>query len=219
MRPMNEKSKVEIWGAGTTRTFRPVWTAEELGLDYQHIPIGPRTGETQTEEYIRLNPKQKVPCLVDGDLVFSESVAICRYLISRYGDGSTITAPESLEMRAREDEWVCYFYGELDETSLYVMRRHDALSEIFGEAPQAVASAKTYAERHLSLIASHLESRDFVVGDRLGLADIILMSCLDWAARYSFDLQDSLLKYKDSIEQREAYRKAYAINYSKSAGG
>lgn len=216
---MKESPIIQLWGAGTTRTFRPVWTAEELGLDYRHIPIGPRTGETQTGEYIRLNPKQKVPCLVDGDLVYSESVAICRYLIARYGEGSTITAPESLEMRAREDEWVCYVYGELDETSLYVMRRHDALSEIFGEAPQAVASARTYAAKHLALIATHLENRNFVVGDRLGLADIILMSCLDWAARYGFDLADSLLKYKDSIERREAYRKAYAINYSKPVGG
>ena len=112
--------------------------------------------------------------------VFSESVAISRYLIARYGNRSTVAAQESLEMRAREDEWVCYFYGELDETSLYVMRRHEALSQIYGEAPEAVASARTYASRHLSLIAIHLQNRNFVVGDRFGLADIILVSCLDW---------------------------------------
>ena len=216
---MKDLPKIEIWGAGTMRTFRPVWTAEELGLNYRHIPIGPRTGETQTEEYTRLNPKQKVPCLVDGELVFSESVAISRYLIARYGDKSTITAPDRLEMRTKEDEWVSYFYGELDETSLYVMRRHGALAPIYGEAPQAVASARTYASRHLSLIANHLKNRDFVLGDRFGLADIILVSCLDWAARYDFDLQDSLLRYRDSITQRQAYRKAYAINYSSSGGG
>ncbi len=219
MKSMNDLPTIKIWGAGTARTFRPVWIAEELGLNYQHVPIGPRTGETQTAEYTRLNPKQKVPCLVDGELVFSESVAISRYLIARYGDRSTITAPECLELRAKEDEWVCYVYGELDETSLYVMRRHDALKQIFGEAPQAVASARTYASRHLSLIAAHLENRDFVVGDRLGLADIILVSCLDWAARYDFELENSLLTYRDSIAQREAYKKAIAINYSASRGG
>ncbi len=211
---MSDSPTIKIWGAGTMRTFRPIWAAEELGLDYQHIPIGPRTGETQTEEYIRLNPKQKVPCLVDGEHVFSESVAISRYLIARYGNRSTVAAQESLEMRAREDEWVCYFYGELDETSLYVMRRHEALSQIYGEAPEAVASARTYASRHLSLIAIHLQNRNFVVGDRFGLADIILVSCLDWAALYDFDLQDSLLRYRESITQRQAYRKAYAINYA-----
>ena len=216
---MNDSPTIEIWGAGTMRTLRPIWTAEELGLDYRHVPIGPRTGETRTEEYTRLNPKQKVPCLVDGELVLSESVAISRYLIARYGGESTVAAPASLALGAKEDEWVCHAYGELDETSLYVMRRHGALAPIYGEAPQALASSRGYAAKHLSVIAAHLEHRDFVVGDRFGLADIILVSCLDWALRYEFALEDSLLGYRDSITQRGAYRKACAVNYSESPGG
>ena len=39
---------IEFWGAGTMRTFRPLWIAEELGLEYTLHVIGPRTGETQT---------------------------------------------------------------------------------------------------------------------------------------------------------------------------
>ena len=201
------------------RTFRPVWTAEELGLDYRHVPIGPRTGETRTEAYTRLNPKQKVPCLIDGELVLSESVAISRYLIARYGDESTITAPASLALRAKEDEWVCHAYGELDETSLYVIRRHGALAPIYGEAPQALASSRSYAAKHLSVIAAHLENREFVVGDRFGLADIILVSCLDWALRYDFALEDSLSRYRDAITRRAAYKRAFAVNYTEPPGG
>ena len=109
---MPNQQAIQIWGAGTTRTFRPVWTAEELNLDYDLVPIGPRTGETQTPEFTRLNPKQKIPALVDGDLTLSESVAMCRYLIGRYGDASTLLIPADIETRAREDEWVCYCYGE-----------------------------------------------------------------------------------------------------------
>ena len=50
---------LEFWGAGTARTLRPIWVAEELNLKYLLHPIGPRTGETQTEDYKALNPKQK----------------------------------------------------------------------------------------------------------------------------------------------------------------
>ena len=71
---------LEIWGAGTARTLRPIWMAEELNLKYTLHPIGPRTGETQTQQYSKLNPKQKVPILQHDDFVLSESVAICRYL-------------------------------------------------------------------------------------------------------------------------------------------
>ena len=57
---------LELWGAGTARTLRPIWMAEELGLPYELYPIGPRTGETQTEDYTSLNPKQKIPLLRYG---------------------------------------------------------------------------------------------------------------------------------------------------------
>ena len=71
-------AKITIWGARTPRSLRPLWMAEELALDYQHRPIAPRSGETQTPEYTHLNPKQKIPLLVDADITLTESVAICR---------------------------------------------------------------------------------------------------------------------------------------------
>ena len=43
--------RITLWGAGTSRTLRPIWVAEELGVPYDLQPIGPRTGETQTAEY------------------------------------------------------------------------------------------------------------------------------------------------------------------------
>ena len=157
---MHESTAIEFWGAGTTRTFRPIWVAEELGVDYMHHAFGPRTGETQSQAYTRLNPKQKIPYLVDGSVRLSESVAISRYLIERYGSADTLSSPGCLEARAKEDEWVCYIYGELDETSLYVMRRHGDLKEIFGEAPQAVEAAKAYANKHFGVVAEHLKGRE-----------------------------------------------------------
>ena len=55
---MNNEKEIIFWGAGTARTFRPIWMAEELGLSYILKPIGPRTGETQTKEFTSLNRKQ-----------------------------------------------------------------------------------------------------------------------------------------------------------------
>lgn len=211
---MHSRPSIKLWGAGTPRTFRPIWVAEELGLDYEHLAIGPRTGETKTAEFTRLNARQKVPYFADQSVRLSESVAISRYLIERYGNDLTLSAPDGVEARAKEDEWVCYVYGELDETSLYVMRRHGDLKEIFGEAPQAIVSAKAYAARHLNLIADHLGDRDFLLRGRLGLADIILVSCLDWAAHYGFDLPGPLVRYRAAISRRESYRRAFTANYA-----
>ena len=210
---MDNKPDITFWGAGTMRTFRPIWVAEELGLSYQHKPIGPRTGETQTESFTRMNPKQKIPYMVDGALKMSESIAISRYLIARYGGDATMMTPASLEARSKEDEWVCYVYGELDETSLYVMRRHRDLPQIYGEAPEAVAAARDYAMRHFAVIDEHMSGRQFVLGEQLGLADIVLMSCIDWAVHYDFDLPGSLLAYREQMADRTGYRRARAVNF------
>ena len=132
MKSKQQKSKLILWGAGTARTLRPIWVAEELGLIYKLNPIGPRTGETQTDQYTELNPKQKVPFCEDGDLGLSETMAISRSLINKYGSPDTLQTPDTIEGRAKEDEWLAFIYGELDETSLYVMRRHGALASIYG---------------------------------------------------------------------------------------
>lgn len=205
---------MQFFGAGTSRTFRPVWTAEELNLDYELVPIGPRTGETQTDEYTRLNPKQKIPVLVDGTFILTESVAICRYLINKYGGESTLYSPSDMEAHAKEDEWVAYIYGEIDETSLYVMRRHGDLKAIYGEAPQALDAARNYALKHLGVVAAHLKDKQFLVGNRFGVADIFLMSCLDWAFHYGLDLAESLKRYRNAISHREAYKRAFTRNFS-----
>ena len=49
-----KESKITLWGAGTARTIRPIWMAEEMGIAYELKPIGARTGETQTPEYLSL---------------------------------------------------------------------------------------------------------------------------------------------------------------------
>ena len=213
---MNNKSLTQLvfWGAGTARTLRPLWVAEELELSYKLNPIGPRTGETQTPHYTQLNPKQKVPFCEDGDLKLSESVAICRYLINRYGNGAKLKAPASIEAQAKEDEWLSFIFGELDETSLYVMRRHGALSKIYGDAPAAMAAAREYVVRQLKVIELHMEDRSYLLNEEFSLPDVFLTTCLNWAEAYEITLCDELKKYRNKLIQRDAYQKAVKRNQS-----
>lgn len=205
-------SKLVFWGAGTARTVRPIWVAEELGLSYELKPIGPRTGETRTSEYTQLNPKQKVPFCEDGELKLSETIAICRYLVNKYGSLDTLCTPESIEAKAKEDEWLAYIYGELDETSLYVMRRHGALSAIYGEAPTAMAAAEEYVIRQLNVIKQHMDGRQYVLNEAFSLPDVFLTTCLNWVNAYEIEMPDVLEDYRQRIAQRPAYVKAVEVN-------
>lgn len=202
---------MKLWGTGTARSLRPIWVAEELGLQYELDPIGPRTGETQTPEYTAMNRKQKIPFLVDGDIQLSESVAICRYLIETY-PCANLDKPQSAFERAKEDEWCCYIYGEIDETSLYVMRRHRDLGAIYGTSKTIVDAAAAYAERHLTVVAHNLSDNEFLMGEQFRLPDVLLMTCLDWAVKYEVGVPESLLAYRERISQRTSYKNSIEIN-------
>tara|TARA_B100000029_G_scaffold339836_1_gene332015 strand:+ start:508 stop:1206 length:699 start_codon:yes stop_codon:yes gene_type:complete len=211
------KNKIKIWGAGTVRTLRPIWVAEELSLDYQLYPIGPRTGETQTEEFTDLNPKQKIPFLEHGDIKLSESLTICRYLQNAF-PSPKLPSPKDLVSQAKEDEWCSYIYGEIDETTLYVMRRHYDLTDIYGEAPIAVEACRDYLKRQFSVIDKHLKKNENLLKEGFSLADVILVSCLDWAIFYKFKLPGNIMSYRNRIIKRPAYLKARDINYNSVKG-
>jgi len=216
MNTTNANISITLWGAGTVRTLRPIWVAEELGLKYQLNPIGPRTGETSTPEYTALNPKQKVPFCEDGEFKLSESVAICRYLVNSYGDESTLQAPASIEQQAKQDEWLSFIYGELDETSLYVMRRHGALAENYGEAPAAMDAARDYVIRQLAVVEKRLQDNDYLLDEGFCLADLFLTTCLNWVLGYEIPMPACLHTYRERILERPAYQRAAEINQNKN---
>jgi glutathione S-transferase len=186
--------------------------AEELGLIYKLHPIGPRTGETQTLEFKSLNPKQKIPLLKHEDFFLSESVSICRYLRS-ISPSENIYQPKIHQDVALEDSWCNFIYGELDETSLYIMRRHHDLQHIYGGSPVVVNSCRRYFEKNLPVVEEVLEERGFLCGHDFGLADILLVSCLDWSSIYQIELPKNTTKYLEKIRMRDAYQKAFKINY------
>ena len=207
------RKEIKLWGSGTARTLRPIWMAEEMDINYELIPIGPRTGETQTQEFTEINPKQKIPAMQCKELNLSESLAICRFMQKNYSSENIYIPSDETDIH-KEDEWCNFIYGELDETSLYVMRRHYDLKEIYGESPIVVDACRKYFMRQLDVVENHLESRDTILESGFGLADIFLMTCLDWAIFYEFSLPKNINQYRDRIALRPAYQKSMKINYS-----
>ena len=112
-----------LWGAGTMRTHRTLWLAEELGLDYEHRPIGPRTGETKTDEFLAINPRHKIPAMVHGDVRLTESAAIMTYMTETFPVPDQFYVPDDALGRARLLEWCFFSMSELDANAIYSIRR------------------------------------------------------------------------------------------------
>ncbi len=204
-----------LWGGATGRTIRPHWALHELGVEYETKLIGPRTGETQTDEFRALSIKEKVPVLVDGELVLTESAAIVTYLGDKYGG---LTPAFGSTDRARYNEWTSFTLMELDAHTLYVMRKHGDLAALYGEAPAAMQAARDGFNKQIRWAEGRLGGAPFAVGDTFSGVDILLTSCLDWARAYGFALSPALEAYRERHRQRPAYRSAAELNYSIKPG-
>jgi glutathione S-transferase len=213
MADIKEQHRRILWGARTARTLRAHWMLHELGLEYESRPIGSRTGETATAEFTRLNPRQKIPLLQDGEITLAESAAIVTYLAQVYGQSAGLIPPPLTAQRAAYFEWCFFIMTELDAHTLYVIRKHTNLAAIYGEAPAAVRAAREGFAKQVQVADQALAQRGpFVLGAAFTGADILLATCLGWAERLEVPLTATLRDYLKGATARPAYRLAHAAN-------
>jgi glutathione S-transferase len=202
-----------LWGASTSRTIRAHWALHELGLRYRCEPILPRSGQTKTDRYTAVNPRQKIPALVDGDFTITESAAIVSYLSAVYGTPDSALVPTEPKQRARYDEWASFILMELDATSMYVVRRHHGLPDIYGDAPVAVDAAFAYFQRQIGAAAQTVaDGREWLLGNRFSGVDMLMTTCLTWATRLEQPLPPAMIDLRDRATARPAYIAAIAAN-------
>src|SRR3546814_2080662 len=93
---------MKLYGTPPTRVRRAIWLLNELGLEYEHCPVDLMQGEAQRPAFLDLNPAAKVPVLVDGDVVLTESAAIQLYLAEKHPEAGLI--PEALRSEEHTSE-------------------------------------------------------------------------------------------------------------------
>ncbi len=208
-----------LWGMGTARQLRPHWMLAELGLEYAYHAFHPRSGQTTTPEFLALNPRHKVPVLRHGSLLITESAAIAQYLSDAFPAPPGVYAPRDAAGRAQVAEW-CYFtMTELDAHALYIIRRHADLKHLYGDAPAAVSAAREYFADQFNAVVPRIErAGEFLLGDGLSVADIILVTILDWAISVDLPIAEVARAYRDRLAARPAYRSAQARTFPGAAG-
>jgi glutathione S-transferase len=104
-----------VYGSPRSRTMRVLWIAEELGLDYEHVPLAFDDDALKNPEFLAMNPAGAVPTIVDGDLVLSESLAITMYLAKARGqDGGAPLYPRDTGAEARIWRWTLWAQQHLE---------------------------------------------------------------------------------------------------------
>jgi glutathione S-transferase len=173
-----ELEMMKLYGTPPTRALRVIWLLNELGLEYEMLPVDILQGETHQQDFLTLNPAAKVPVLVDGSLVVTESAAIQLYLADKYPQAGFI--PEAVEDRAQMYRWIFFLVTEIEQP-LWRIARHTFLYPEEKRLPQDVDLARQECVKMVAVLERHMEEREFMVGDRLSVADFNAAYILDWA--------------------------------------
>ena len=76
---------MKLYGMGQSRSLRALWALEESGIPYEYQEVTLQTystfqGSAKHPSYLEINSQGKVPTLINGDLIITESLAILNYI-------------------------------------------------------------------------------------------------------------------------------------------
>ena len=184
MRPMNPIFDLYFWP--TPNGYKISIMLEELGVDYQVVPINITEGEQHEERFDMVSPNHKIPALthyVGGERApvhLFESGAILLYL----GDWSKRFIPT--EARAYRDclMWLMWQMGGLGPMA---GQAHHFLQYAREDLPYAKERYRAECRRLYAVLEKRLTGRDFVAGE-YSIADIAIVAWVYRHQRHEIDL-------------------------------
>lgn len=189
----------KLYGSPKSRAGRVMWMLEELGADYEVIDAGPHSPAVYA-----LNPSGKIPILVDGDVVVTDSTAIMLHLADKHG---AMTYPAGSAERAKMTSLVSFAVDEVEQP-LWTGTKHGFI------LPEALrcAEAITPALHHefkvaMTTLDKRLGGGPFVMGEEFTVPDVILGHLGGWAKMTGFPAPpERVAEYMKRIRARPAWR-------------
>ena len=205
---------IKLYGFAQSRSFRCLWALEEAGIEYQYINAKLRTDPEESDSaknpsYLKLNTQGKVPTLVNGDLVLTESVAILNY-IARSAPESGLLPNGGMDVYAKIDELVSFVLAELEQPlwskgkHMFALPEEQRISEMFDTAVFEFDKAVNTLD-HL------LDDREFAIGDNFTIVDILLAQTFNWAIRFEFDVPQKYIDLRNRHYGRPATQRAMEV--------
>jgi len=176
---------MKIIGSFVSPYVRKVLACLELkGLDYEVDPITPFYGN---DEFERLSPLRRIPVLIDGDIVISDSSVICAYVDEAYPGHPLLPADPKDRARVRWlEEYADTRMGDVFIWGLFYPKV--VHPRVWGEEGDLARVEKCLADdapQMLDYLEHELPAEGYLFGD-IGLADIAIASFFRNAAYAEF---------------------------------
>lgn len=174
------------------------------------MAIGLSDVDRCSPEHLARHPLGRVSVLQDGELTLFESLAIILHLADRHPE-ARLTGEPGTPSRALVDQWAVFGMTELERpVSDFLINRFD--NEAF-----AADGARRFAERAAAL-QRILGDREFLVADRLTIADVVtggVLGIADYSSLLDAGEHAGLLAYLGRLRERPGFQRAVAVTESR----
>lgn len=199
---------MKLLGRKTSGNVQKVmWLFEELKMPYTREDYGRQfNNNTQTPEYLSMNPNAKVPTLVDGDLVIWESNTILRYVASK---AKSTLYPADAGKSTHVERWMDWQLAALNGPYLAMFK--DSKLEPEKRSPDFAAQQKDLGAQ-LAILDKSIGDKPWVAGNEFSIADICLGPIVYRCLRFPIELPalPNLKRWDAAVSAREAFKKATA---------
>jgi glutathione S-transferase len=186
-----------------SRAATVLWMLEEIGLEHELVYVDLKKGEHKQPEFLKKNPMGKVPTLVDGDAVLTETAAIGLYLADRYSAGELSPALDD-PARATYLRWALYAPSVIEPCAY----AHHAKWEY-----QAGSAGWGTWEAMSQSIEVAIGDGPYLLGNRFTMADMIFGSTVRFLTQFNMlDKPKHITAYIKRLQARPGHVASTARN-------
>jgi glutathione S-transferase len=181
------------------------WMLEEIGQPYRTELLDYGTS-MKAPAYLAINPMGKVPALGHGDMVVTESAAICAYLADAFPSAS-LAPPPGHRLRAPYYRWLFFAAGPLEAAA-----SNKALGFVVPEGRERMIGYGTYAAV-MNTLEQAVAQSDYLVGEHFSAADVYVGSHIGFGMQFgTIEKRPSFERYWSRISARPAALRAKEID-------
>ncbi|MGR3698759.1 MAG: glutathione S-transferase family protein [Roseovarius sp.] len=162
--------------------YKAALALEMSGLAWEPVHVDFFGGETRTPEFRKINVMGEVPVLVDGDVTLTQSGVMQMYITEKTGKFGGTTPEEAREVM----RWVFWDNHKLSSQAGMTRFLMNFLPE--DKRPEAVIPfSQGRLKAAYTTLDTHLEGRDWIVGDAITNADLSCCGYLFYPEPFGFD--------------------------------
>lgn len=205
--------RLTLYYAPGACSLAPHILLEETGLPYEPVLVDTKAGRQYEPDYLRINPKARVPALAAGEWVLTENPAIL-CMIAQLAPEAGLW-PADLRAQARVMEWLAWLASTVHVAYAHIRRSERYVTTAAGTEDLRAKGLET-CRKLWNDIESRLGDRPWALGEQYSPVDPYLMVFWTWGRGpvLGFDMARDLPRWT-ALARRMAARPAVARAFAR----